>query len=84
MEWQYNEARTRIIVAPPKRTKKITGPRFSSVLGLNKYQTPFGAWCEITGLVKLPFEDNKFTIAGKTLKYVFVCHFLPLTYFTTF
>lgn len=68
MEWQYNEARTRIIVAPPKRTKKITGHRFSSVLGLNKYQTPFGAWCEITGLVKLPFEDNKFTIAGKTIE----------------
>lgn len=68
MEWQYNEKRTRIIVSPPKRTKKITGHRFSSVLGLNKYQTPFGAWCEITGLVKLPFEDNKFTIAGKTIE----------------
>jgi len=68
MEWQYNEHRTRIIVDPPKRTKKITGHRFSSVLGLNKYQTPFGAWCEIVGLVKLPFEDNKYTIAGKTIE----------------
>ena len=68
MEWQYNEHKTRIVVEPPKRTKKITGHRFSSVLGLNKYQTPFGAWCEITGLVKLPFEDNKYTIAGKTIE----------------
>ena len=68
MEWQYNEHKTRIIVEPPKRTKKITGHRFSSVLDLNKYQTPFGAWCEIVGLVKLPFEDNKYTIAGKTIE----------------
>lgn len=68
MEWSYSDNRKQIIIAPPKRTKKITGHRFSSVLGLNKYQTPFGAWSEITGLVKLPFEDNKFTIAGKTIE----------------
>jgi len=68
MEWQYNEDKTRIVIEPPKRTKKITGHRFPSVLGQNKYQTPFGAWCEITGLVKLPFEDNKYTIAGKTIE----------------
>ena len=40
----------------------------SSVLGLNEYQTPFGAWCEITKLVKLPFEDTKYTIAGKAIE----------------
>lgn len=68
MEWQYDENRKRIIIEPPKRTKKITGHRFPSILGLNKYQTPFGAWAEITGLVKLPFEDNKYTIAGKTIE----------------
>ena len=68
MEWQYSEDRKRIIIEPPKRTKKITGHRFSSVLGLNKYQTDFEAWCEITGLVKLPYEDNKYTIAGKTIE----------------
>ena len=68
MEWYYSDDRKHITIAPPKRTKKITGHRFSSVLGLNKYQTPFGAWCEITGLVRLPFEDNKFTIAGKTIE----------------
>ena len=68
MQWQYNDKRTRIITGPVNRHKKITGHRFSSVLGLNKYQTPFGAWCEIMGLVKLPFEDNKFIIAGKTIE----------------
>lgn len=67
-QWAYSDDRKRIIIEPPKRTKKITGHRFPSVLGLNKYQTPFGAWCEITGLVTLPFEDNKYTIAGKTIE----------------
>ena len=67
-QWAYSDDRKRIIIEPPKRTKKITGHRFPSVLGLNKYQTPFGAWCEITGLVTLPFEDNKYTIAGKAIE----------------
>ena len=68
MQWQYNEERTRIVIEPPKRTKKITGHRFPSILQQNKYQTPFGAWCEITGLATLPFEDNKFTLAGKAIE----------------
>lgn len=67
-QWSYSDDRKRIIIEPPKRTKKITGHRFPSVLGLNKYQTPFGAWCEITGIATLPFEDNKYTIAGKTIE----------------
>jgi predicted phage-related endonuclease len=46
----------------------MAGHRFSSVLGLNKYQSPFAAWSEIVKLAKLPFVDNKFTIAGKTLE----------------
>ena len=69
MEWKYSEDRKRIILdEPPKRTKKITGHRFPSILGLNKYQTPFGAWCEITGLATLPFETNKFMEAGKAIE----------------
>ena len=67
-QWSYSDDRKRIIIEPPKRTKKITGHRFPSILQLNKYQTPFGAWCEITGLATLPFEDNKYTIAGKTIE----------------
>lgn len=69
MEWKYGELpKTVEIDEIPKRLKKITGTRFASVLGLNPYQSPFGAWCEILGLVKLPFEDNKYTIAGKTIE----------------
>ena len=68
MEWSYTDDRKRIVIDAPKRTKKITGHRFPSVLGLNKYQTPFGAWCEITGLVRLPFEGNKFTEAGRAIE----------------
>ena len=68
MEWKYTEDRKHIQIEPPKRTKKITGHRFPSVLGLNKYQTPFGAWCEITGAANLPFETNKFMEAGKAIE----------------
>lgn len=68
-EWKYSDDRKRIILTePPKQKLRITGHRFASVLGLNQYQSPFGAWCEITKLVKLPFEDNKYTIAGKTIE----------------
>ena len=66
--WNYNENKNKIIIDPPKQTLRITGHRMSSVLGLNEYQTPFGAWCEITKLVKLPFEDTKYTIAGKAIE----------------
>lgn len=66
--WNYGENRDTIIIEPPTQLLRITGHRLSSVLGLNKYQSPFGAWCEITKLVKLPFEDTKYTIAGKTIE----------------
>ena len=68
-EWKYGDNKKNIILAePPKQRLRITGHRFASVLGLNQYQSPFGAWAEITKLVKLPFEDNKYTIAGKTIE----------------
>ena len=67
-DWTYGDNRDNIIIAPPKQTLRITGHRLSSVLGLNKYQSPFGAWAEITKLVKLPFEDTKYTIAGKAIE----------------
>lgn len=68
MEWKYSDDRKHVLIDPPKRTKKITGHRFPSVLGLNKYQTPFGAWCEITGVATLPFETNKYMEAGKAIE----------------
>lgn len=68
-EWKYSDDNKRIVLSePPKQRLRITGHRFASVLGLNQYQSPFGAWAEITKLVKLPFEDNKYTIAGKTIE----------------
>ena len=68
-QWTYGESGKNIILSePPKQRLRITGHRIASVLGLNQYQTPFGAWCEITKLVKLPFEDNKYTIAGKIIE----------------
>ena len=66
--WKYSEDRKRIIIDPPKQRLRITGHRIASVLGLNKYQSPFGSWAEITKLAKLPFEDNKYTLAGKALE----------------
>ena len=69
MEWSYSEDRKRIILDKlPRNHLKISGHRFSSVLGINKYQSPFGAWCEITRTAKLPFEDNKYTLAGKAIE----------------
>lgn len=58
----------RIQITPPKRTKKITGTRFATILGLNPWSTPFEMWCAITKTFELPFEDTIYTIAGKTIE----------------
>ena len=57
-----------IEVTPPKRPKKITGTRLAAIFGLNKWNTPFKTWCEITRTFQEPFEDTKFTIAGKAIE----------------
>ena len=38
----------RLQIDPPKRTKKITGTRFATILGLNPWSTAFEMWCAIT------------------------------------
>jgi predicted phage-related endonuclease len=58
----------RIQINPPKRTKKITGTRFATILGLNPWSTAFEMWCAITKTFELPFEDTIYTIAGKTIE----------------
>lgn len=58
----------RIQIAPPKKTKKITGTRFATILGLNPWSTPFEMWCAITKTFELPFEDTIYTKAGKTIE----------------
>lgn len=57
-----------IEVAPPKRPKKITGTRLASIFGLNTWSTPFKTWCEITKTYQEPFEDTKYTLAGKAIE----------------
>lgn len=58
----------RLQIAPPKRTKKITGTRFATILGLNPWSTEFEMWCAITKTFELPFEDTIYTKAGKTIE----------------
>ena len=67
--WSYGENNKNIILSEvPKQRLRITGHRISSVLGLNPYQSEFGAWAEITKLVKLPFEESKYTLFGKAVE----------------
>lgn len=68
MEWKYNDERNRIVIEPPKQRLRITGHRISTILGLNKWSTPFQAWCEITKLLKAPFEETKYIVAGRVLE----------------
>lgn len=58
----------RIQISPPKKTKKITGTRFATILGLNPWSTEFEMWCAITKTYEKPFEDTIYTIAGKTIE----------------
>lgn len=57
-----------IQITPPKRTKKVTGTRFATILGLNPWSTPFEMWCVITKTYEKPFEDTIYTVAGKTIE----------------
>lgn len=65
MKWLDSK---RIQITPPKRTKKVTGTRFATILGLNPWSTPFEMWCAITKTYEKPFEDTIYTIAGKTIE----------------
>ena len=65
IKWNDNNT---ISVDVPKKLKKITGTRFASILGKNAWNTPFKTWCEITKTYEEPFEDSKYTIAGKTIE----------------
>lgn len=57
-----------IQITPPKRTKKVTGTRFATILGLNPWSTPFEMWCVITKTYEKPFEDTIYTAAGKAIE----------------
>lgn len=70
----------RIQVDPPKRPKKLTATRFASILGFNRWSTPFSAWCEMTRTYEEPFEDSIYTIAGKVIEPK-ICDYLRSRYF---
>lgn len=55
----------RVKITPPKNPKKLTGTRFAAVMGLNRWNTPFKTWCEVTRTWQEPFKDTIYTIAGK-------------------
>lgn len=57
-----------IQITPPKRTKKVTGTRFATILGLNPWSTPFEMWCAITKTYEKLFEDTIYTAAGKAIE----------------
>lgn len=58
----------RVQITPPTKTKKITGTRFATILGLNPWSSPFEMWAAITKTYEKPFEDTIYTVAGKTIE----------------
>jgi hypothetical protein len=61
-------ARTVRLDSPPRVTKKLTGTWFPVALGMSPWSTPFEAWCDRTNTYKKPFEDTKYTLAGKAIE----------------
>lgn len=79
MKWNDNGT---ITITPPRRPKKVTGTRFAAIMGLNKWTTPFNAWCAITRTYEEPFQDTIYTIAGKTIEPK-QAEFMKKSYFMT-
>lgn len=65
MEWLDSK---QLKITPPKRPKKCTGTRFASILGLNPWASEFEMWCAITKTWEKPFEETKYTAAGKVIE----------------
>lgn len=65
IKWLSNN---RIQVVQSMPPKKMTGTRFATVLGENRFSTPFEVWCAITHTYEAPFEENKYTMAGKSIE----------------
>ena len=67
IEW-ISENRIQVDVDDVIRPKKITGTRLPQILWGDRFGTPFTKWCEIMRVYERPFEDNKYTIAGKKIE----------------
>jgi len=61
----YSSIHNKIISHTPEHPKKITGTRLSAVLGKNPYCTPFEVWAAMSRLYERPYEETKYTAAGK-------------------
>lgn len=57
-----------ITVEPAKKSKKISGTYFPTVLGFDPWKSPFEAWCKSTRTWETPFEGNKYTRAGEIIE----------------
>lgn len=69
MKWTYSENRKAIVLERvPIARKKVTATRLAGILSLNDWVTDFQMWCEITKAATPPFEDNKYTLAGKAIE----------------
>ena len=70
LDWKYSQDGKRIILTngEPRGKLKVTGTRLAGILGLNKWNTPFQMWCEITKAARPPFEDTIYTLAGKAIE----------------
>ena len=71
---------SRIKVDPPKRPKKLTATRFAAIMNLNKWSSPFAAWCEMTRTYEEPFKETIYTNAGKVIEPK-LCEYLRKRYF---
>jgi hypothetical protein len=71
MRIDYDERVIRL-EKPPRVTKKFTGTWFAAALGLNPWSTEFETWCDRTNTYKKPFEDTKYTLAGKAIEPIII------------
>jgi len=63
--WEFVTDNTiRVSTGPTSNPKKMTGTRLGAILGVNKYKSDFGAWCEICRVAEDPFVESKYTRAG--------------------
>lgn len=53
-----NQIRLDDVYVATKSFKKITGSRFASILGLNKYTSPFKTWLMMVGLYEEKMDDT--------------------------
>lgn len=67
-DFTWNSDNTVCVDKIAYKPKKITGSRFAAVLGLNPFDSPFAAWCELTRVAPKPFERTAAMIAGEVIE----------------